>query len=54
MNAGRSFLQISSFVPEEESHEMTEWNMKFLTNSSFDEENKEDEEKKEDEENKEE
>ncbi|KAF0721641.1 hypothetical protein Ae201684_019013 [Aphanomyces euteiches] len=48
MNAGRSYLQISSFVPDEELHEMTEWNMKFLTDSSFDEENKDDEETKND------
>ncbi|KAH9099411.1 hypothetical protein Ae201684P_018427 [Aphanomyces euteiches] len=48
MNAGRSHLQISSYVPEEELHEMTEWNMKFLTDSSFDEENKGDEEAKND------
>ncbi|CAK4759545.1 unnamed protein product, partial [Aphanomyces euteiches] len=48
MNAGGSYLQIPSFVPEEELHEMTEWNMKFLTDSSFDEENKDDEETKND------
>ncbi|KAH9126365.1 hypothetical protein AeMF1_003204 [Aphanomyces euteiches] len=48
MNAGRSYLQISSYVPEEELHEMTERNMKFLTDSSFDGENKDDEETKND------
>ncbi|CAK4294540.1 unnamed protein product, partial [Aphanomyces euteiches] len=48
MNAGGSYLQIPSFVPEEELHEMTERNMKFLTDSSFDEENKDDEETKND------
>ncbi|KAH9121393.1 hypothetical protein AeMF1_006865, partial [Aphanomyces euteiches] len=47
MNAGRSYLQISSFVPDEELHEM-KWNMKFLTDSSFDDENKDDKETKND------
>ncbi|RHZ40402.1 hypothetical protein DYB26_015678, partial [Aphanomyces astaci] len=44
MNAGRSYLQISLFKPEDESHDLTEWDKKFLANSSFDEETKSDEE----------
>ncbi|RHZ22192.1 hypothetical protein DYB26_009977, partial [Aphanomyces astaci] len=48
MNAGRSYLQISLFKPEDESHDLTEWDKKFLANSSFDEETKSDEETNDD------
>ncbi|ETV71572.1 hypothetical protein H257_13241 [Aphanomyces astaci] len=41
---GTKFLQISLFKPEDESHNLTEWDKKFIANSSFDEETKSDEE----------
>ncbi|RHY88337.1 hypothetical protein DYB35_011846, partial [Aphanomyces astaci] len=44
MNAGRSYLQISLFKSEDESHDLTERDNKFIANSSFDEETKSDEE----------
>ncbi|RHZ31806.1 hypothetical protein DYB37_013147, partial [Aphanomyces astaci] len=37
-------VHISLFKPEDESHDLTEWDKKFLANSSFDEETKSDEE----------